>query len=340
MNNPVDIKIAHINRASDIEKSIDNELVWEVFQKNNNEILKHFMRFQQTWVNQAYQAFKDFDTYLVLIYLINKVFLNLSDRFHYMSFDSFYDQEKLSIEKINLIEISKALNIPKETIRRKVNFLQNQEIIYRNGKSIYLNVLKIDLQRPVTSIGLVATCLEKFSILLSTQKWFGDKIDQETIIKFIKDHFTVSWEYFFRFQIPYLVRHRTYFGDLESWNVFGSIALVQIRELIEKSQKQIIDIPSNFKDFYLSSLKHKAKRGINASSISDISGIPRATVIRKLKLMEKKKLISRNKNLEYSMGNHISHLKGAEENYLIHQKLWSDFITTMFNLMKHSKLKI
>ena len=340
MNNPVDIKIAHINRASDIEKGIDNELVWEVFQKNNNEILKNFMRFQQTWVNQAYQAFKDFDTYLVLIYLINKVFLNLSDRFHYMSFDSFYDQEKLSIEKINLIEISKALNIPKETIRRKVNFLQNQEIIYRNGKSIYLNVLKIDLQRPVTSIGLVATCLEKFSILLSTQKWFGDKIDQETIIKFIKDHFTVSWEYFFRFQIPYLVRHRTYFGDLESWNVFGSIALVQIRELIEKSQKQIIDIPSNFKDFYLSSLKHKAKRGINASSISDISGIPRATVIRKLKLMEKKKLISRNKNLEYSMGNHISHLKGAEENYLIHQKLWSDFITTMFNLMKHSKLKI
>ena len=340
MNNPVDIKIAHINRASDIEKSIDNEMVWEVFQKNNNEILKYFMRFQQTWVNQAYQAFKDFDTYLVLIYLINKVFLNLSDRFHYMSFDSFYDQEKLSIDKINLIEISKALNIPKETIRRKVNFLQNQEIIYRNGKSIYLNVLKIDLQRPVTSIGLIATCLEKFSILLSSQKWFGDKINQETIIKFIKDHFTVSWEYFFRFQIPYLVRHRTYFGDLESWNVWGSIALVQIRELIEKSQKQIIDSPSNFKDFYLSSLKHKAKRGINASSISDISGIPRATVIRKLKLMEKKKLISRNKNLEYSMGNQISHLKGAEQNYLIHQKLWSDYITTMFNLMKHSKLKI
>ena len=340
MNKPVDIKIAQFTKPLNLEHSIDNSSVFEIFQKNNNEVLKHFIKFQQTWVNQAYSAFKDFDTYLVLIYLINKVFLNLSDRFHYMSFESFYNQEKLSIEKINLIEISKDLNIPKETIRRKVNFLQEEGIIFRDGKSIFLNVPKIGIQKPVTSIGLIASCLANFSNLLSSQTWFGNKISQESIVKFIHDHFTVSWEYFFRFQIPYLVRHRTFFGDLESWNVWGSIALVQIRELIEKTQKQVVDAPNNFRDFYLYSLKHKAKRGINASSISDISAIPRATVIRKLKVMEKKKLINRNKSLEYSMGSQAVHLKGLEENYLIHQKLWSDYTTTMYNLMKHSKLRI
>ena len=340
MSKPADIKIAKFTKPENLEQSIDRSLVWEIFQKNNNEVLKHFIRLQQTWVNQAYTAFKDFDTYLVLIYLVNKVFLNLSDRFHYMSFESFYNQEKLSIDKINLIEISKDLNIPKETIRRKVNFLQNQGVLYREGKSIFLNESKITIQKPITSINLIATCLANFSNILSSQKWFGDKISQETIVKFIHDHFTVSWEYFFRFQIPYLVRHRTFFGDLESWNVWGSIALVQIRELIEKTQKQIVDTPSNFRDFYLYSLKHKAKRGINASSISDISAIPRATVIRKLKAMEKKKFINRNKKLEYSMGSQLVHLKGLEENYLIHQKLWSDFTSTMYNLMKHSKLKI
>ena len=340
MSKPVDIKIAQFSKPNDLEQSIDNSLVFDVFQKNVNEVLKHFIKFQQTWVNQSFAVFKDFDTYLVLIYLINKVFLNLSDRFHYMSFESFYGQEKLSIDKINLIEISKDLNIPKETIRRKVNFLQNQGILYRVGKSIFLNVPKIGAQKPYTTIGLLATCLAKFSDILSSQKWFGDKINQETIVKFIQDHFTVSWEYFFRFQISYLVRHRTFFGDLESWNVWGSIALVQMRELIEKTEKQIIDPTSNFKDFYLYLLKHKARRGINASSISDISAIPRATVIRKLKLMEKKKFINRNKNLEYSIGSQAIHLKGLEANYLIHQKLWSDFTTTMYNLMKHSKLKV
>ncbi len=340
MSKTVDIKIAQFTKPDNLEQSIDSSLVWEIFQKNNNEVLKNFIKFQQTWVNQAYSVFRDFDTYLVLIYLINKVFLNLSDRFHYMSFESFYNQERLSIDKINLIEISKNLNIPKETIRRKVNFLQDQGIIYRDGKSIFLNVSKIAIQKPVTSIGLLAACLANFSNLLSSEKWFGDKIRQETIIKFIHDHFTVSWEYFFRFQIPYLVRHRTFFGDLESWNVFGSIAIVQMRELIEKAQKQVVDIPGSFKDFFIHLLKHKAKRGINASSISDISAIPRATVIRKLKVMEKKKIINRNKNLEYSMGNQPVHLKGLEENYLVHQKQWSDFTSTMYNLMKHSKLKI
>ena len=340
MSKPVDIKIAQFSKPNDLEQSIDNSSVFDVFQKNVNEVLKHFIKFQQTWVNQCFTVFKDFDTYLVLIYLINKVFLNLSDRFHYMSFESFYGQEKLSIDKINLIEISKDLNIPKETIRRKVNFLQNQGILYRVGKSIFLNVPKIGAQKPYTTIGLLATCLAKFSDILSSQKWFGDKINQETIVKFIQDHFTVSWEYFFRFQISYLVRHRTFFGDLESWNVWGSIALVQMRELIEKTEKQIIDPTSNFKDFYLYLLKHKARRGINASSISDISAIPRATVIRKLKAMEKKKFINRNKNLEYSIGSQAIHLKGLEANYLIHQKLWSDFTTTMYNLMKHSKLKV
>ena len=189
MSKPVDIKIAQFTKPENLEQSIDSSLVWEIFQKNNNEVLKHFIKFQQTWVNQAYTVFKDFDTYLVLIYLINKVFLNLSDRFHYMSFESFYGQEKLSIDKINLIEISKDLNIPKETIRRKVNFLQDQGIIFRDGKSIFLNVPKIGIQKPVTSIGLIATCLAKFSDLLSSQKWFGDRISQETIVKFIHDHF-------------------------------------------------------------------------------------------------------------------------------------------------------
>ena len=136
----------------------------------------------------------------------------------------------------------------------------------------------------------MAQVLSKFSNFLSKEKWFGNEISNEQIIKFIHEHFTASWEYFFRFQIPYLVRHRTFFGDIETWNVWGSIGVVQIREFIEKSQKQIIDNPSNFKDFYLQILKNKVKRGINASSISDISGIPRATVIRKLKSFTKKSL--------------------------------------------------
>ena len=100
MSKPADIKIAHLNPAPNQDQSLDKSAVWEVFQNNNNEVVKYIIKFQQTWVNQAYKVFKDFDTYVVLLYLINKVFTNMSDRFHYMSFESFYNQEKLSIEFI------------------------------------------------------------------------------------------------------------------------------------------------------------------------------------------------------------------------------------------------
>ena len=98
--------------------------------------MKSFYRLQQDWVNRAYKNFNDFDTYLILMYLMNKVYINYSDRFHYMSMEAFYGQDKVGIEKLNLIEISKDLNIPK-TIRRKVNYLQSNDIIIRSGKSIF-----------------------------------------------------------------------------------------------------------------------------------------------------------------------------------------------------------
>ena len=340
MKNPVDIKIAHINNQENLKGSLDKDKVFEVFQRNINEVLKGLYRLQQDWVNRSYLNFNDFDTYLILMYLMNKVYVNYSDRFHYMSMEAFYSQEKVGIEKLNLIEISKDLNIPKETVRRKINYLQKHDIIIRTGKTIYLNSKGLEIQKPMATIENMASLLSKISIYLSAEDWFGKAIEKEDIKKFITEHFTVSWEYWYRFQIPYLTRHRAFVGDLESWKVWGSIGLVQIRSFIEEITNDVSTKPKTYGDFFLMNLKHKAKRGINASSIADISSIPRATVIRKLKTLEKRKLILRNKKLEYSLGIRREDMKIIEKNYLISQRAFSDYASTMFNLMKFSKFSI
>ena len=90
MSKPVDIKIALINKNENTSNSIDKDLVHEVFQRYINDKLKLFYRLQQDWVNRAYKNFNDFDTYLILMYLMNKVYINYSDRFHYMSMEAFY----------------------------------------------------------------------------------------------------------------------------------------------------------------------------------------------------------------------------------------------------------
>ena len=339
MNEPVDIKIAHINKNEIINNALNKEAVFEIFSRSSFEAIAPFYKFQQAWVNRAYDVFKDFDTYLILMYLKQKIYVDYSDRFHYMSVDAFFSQEKVAIEKINLIEISKSLNIPKETIRRKINFLQEKEIIFRKGKSIYLNSKALAIIKPNDTLPMLAIFFEKMSVILSKEDWFGISLKRENIEQFIKEHFTFCWEYFYRFQIAYLIKHRIAFGDLESWNIWGSVAIVQVSAFTESKKHIIREELTNYENYYFSMLKFKSERGINASSIADISSIPRATVIRKLRVMEKKGYIKRNKRLEYTLGQ-AKNLKKFQTNYLINQKNLSDFCTTLFNLMKNSKFKI
>jgi len=339
LNNPVDIKLAHINKVDTINNALNKETVFDILTKTNHEALAPHYKFQQVWVNQAYSTFKDFDTYLILMYLKNKIFIDYSDRFHYMSIDAFYGQEKIAIDKINLIQISKSLNIPKETVRRKINYLHEKDIIFRSSKLIYLNSKALEIVKPQKSLPLLSIFFEKISNILSKENWFGKAIKREDIEEFIRNHYTVCWEYFYRFQISYLTRHRKCFGDLESWNIWGSIALVQAAIFNDEQKKITREELTSYEDYIFAMLKHKPKMGINASSISDISSIPRATVIRKLKRMEKIGFIKRNQRLEYTLGQYKK-LEAFRVNYSINQKALSDFCTTMFNLMKNSKFKI
>ena len=208
MSKPVDIKIAHINKSENINNALNKEAVYEIFSKSNFEAIAPFYKFQQAWVNRSYETFKDFDTYLILMYLKQKIYVDYSDRFHYMSSDAFYSQDKIAIDKINLIQISKSLDIPKETVRRKINYLQDREIIFRSGKSIYLNSKALEIIKPNNSLPKLSIFIEKMSEILSKEDWFGKSLNRDNIEQFIKDHFTVCWEYFYRFQIPYLTRQK------------------------------------------------------------------------------------------------------------------------------------
>ena len=58
MSEPVDIKIAHINKAETINNALNKEVVFEIFSKSNFEALAPFYKFQQTWVNKAYKHLK------------------------------------------------------------------------------------------------------------------------------------------------------------------------------------------------------------------------------------------------------------------------------------------
>ena len=281
MSQTIDIKTKKI--IPDKETKFNKFLVLENLERN---ILSHWDtwgKFQQAWTSRAYKTFYDLDKYIVLIYLIRNSWQSLADKFQYQSVDEFYEHDTITIDKINLIQISNDLDIPKETIRRKVNELQNSDILKREGKSIIFNRKGIETQKPVDTIEILSTFIEKKSKMLQGQEWFGEPLTKDFIKSFIKKYFTIIWLRFFKMQIPFLVRHRKVFEDLETWIVWGNIALSHQYHLAKAAEKNLVTESITFKSYYSNVANVKILRGINASSIADISRIPRATVIRKLK---------------------------------------------------------
>ena len=348
MSKPIDIKTGDVFEPlkKNLESSnkefltLNSEQVYDILAQRSNDTVTLWFKLQKAWCNNAYKTFKDYDTYLILVYLVNQVFQKFSDRFQFLSYDEFYAKDELVIDKINLIEISKDLNIPKETIRRKVNFLQDQNIIFRKGKAIYFSNEISRMQRPANSKKLMANFLEKTGQILTTESWFGKTYSKEKIEAFIDKYFTICWQHWFRLQIPFLVRHRTFFGDLETWNVWGAIGISQFTDYSKQVKNKIVEDPRTYADLYLHLLRHTPKNGINASSISEISYIPRATVIRKLKILLKNKLVSKNKKLEYMLLPSPKNIKSFEQNYMHNQKHKAAFVTTIFDLMKNSSFKV
>ena len=84
-------------------------------------------------------------------------------------------------------------------------------------------------------------------------------------------------------------------NDIEMWFIVGSLLYNQIM-FLKKSEKK-----SHYqKEWIEEVLNIGDKRGINAMSISDLTGIPRPTVIRKLKILLKQDDIYKDKdNLYY-----------------------------------------
>ena len=325
-------------------ESFDDKEISLVLSSNLFVLMKHWIKFQQEWVGNIYNKFKDHDKYIILMYLISKTWQNTSNLFKFYSIDEYYSQNEINLPNISLSEISINLDMPKETIRRKLIELEKKNFIKRDGQKIILVQLALSLQKPKNSIKTLSIFFEKLSILLSTQDWFGPSIRREDVEIYFNKYYTVFWNRYFKFQIPFLTRWKSVFGDLESWIIWGNIGIHQSANFEKISQdlnKEINLLGDKNENRFLNNLKeNEPRQGVNASSIADVSGIPRATVMRKLKKLLSKKIIKRNEKLEYVLTNKGKLNNKIKSNYLINQKCIALFVTDIFNLIKKSSLKI
>ena len=262
----------------DIYKQINKEEIRKVIEDKYSTLGPLWVSFQMEWINGIYASFKDHDKFLIIIFLIKKTLDFYSRNFTKLDFNEFYSKDIVKIEKINLMEISIALNIPKETARRKVLELENLGAIRKSKKNIIIDRSKFYYSKPIKSIKRVSRFLSTLSELCEDEKFLQKKISTEQLELVIKNNFSYIWKVYYELQIPTMLNYKKIFQDLDTFHIVGT-CIVNQHLYAKKTVEDYVNRENFFKTIHTAT----DMQGLNAMSIADITGIPRATVMRKLK---------------------------------------------------------
>ncbi len=270
-----------------ISEHIDEKVINKVIQDNFAALAPYYFTLTSNWFVRAYDHWKDIDKFIIIIYLIHQDLVYFRQNGLKINYETFYEKKSIEIDKINISDISKDLGIPKESIRRKVLELEKEKVIQKIGKKIFVVRDTLYSAKAVDTLTEVANILHEFSKILKKEKLVTEVYSVREIISAMKENFSYCMYQFNKFWFIYLSRWREEIKDLEMLGI-GMVVIIN-------AVKNKDFLPKKNMRSYHKELMGSDSRGVNAMSISDITGIPRPTVVRKLKYLIDKKYLHINK---------------------------------------------
>ena len=313
---------------------VNEEEIYLSLTKSYQRSITDFFEFERSWLYRAYDIFKDFDKYLILVHFFKETFKSYSDIFIKKTFNEFYDQNSFEIVKLNIIDVSRELMISKETTRRKILELEKDNIIKKNKKAITFNRKALNLQKPDDSVYALSRFLSNFSKILHKNRFIKNVISTKEFEAIIKNNFTLCWLFFLEFQIPYVLKRKNvFFNDLET---FFIVAILVNNQNLNLNKFTIQHNKNYYKSNYFKLLLTLGeKKGLNAMSISDLTGIPRPTVLRKINNLLKNSIIQKDNFNMYATTNKYDILRNLESLRIENIKNLSTMISKFYNLVKN-----
>ena len=300
-----------------INQSLDRDSLNVIISNNYLHFAPEYMSFLGEWITGTYKAFNDADKYVILGYLFRKTVTFYYDNFIKVSYDTFYKTDHFDIEKINIVEIAKSLGIPKETTRRKVSELEKSGVIKKKGKHLIIDKTAIKLVEPINTMKNLTNVFHLIYQICRKNNLINIRIEKESITEAMKSNLTYTWYHYYKFIFSWLYNWKKFFNnDTEKF-------IIWCIPMLHRANKMRLDIkhPDSDISTWRSNIEKIETQGINTMSLSDITGIPRPTVTRKLK-----QLIA-NKHLY------------MDKNKLIHPGDQGKYKTEMYNIQNISLTK-
>ena len=285
----------------DLSKVLNDDQVNDHILNNYSLLGKDWIAHQWNWINGIYSAFKDHQKYLIVISLIEKT-LQFYDQVNIKyTFDEFYSRSYLQIEKFSIMELCEKLQLPKETVRRKVLELEKLGVLKRQKKKIIIDRSVFSQVKPERQIKITSKYIHQVSDILNKNKIYSKKVDIKLIENSLKKNFTITWRWFYRMQIPMVISYHKIFEDIATFHIWGTVAMNQALNYKKNfNTSNILNLATDHSRFSKGIIMNEGSTtGVSAMSISDMTSIPRATVVRKCKYLLMNNYLTLNDNKQY-----------------------------------------
>ena len=221
------------------------------------------------------------------------------------SFDQFYSKSHLQIDKFSITELCEKLLLPKETVRRKVLELEKLGVLKRQKKQITIDRSVFSQVKPERQIKLTSKYIYLISKIFNRDGIYQKKVDSKYIEQIIKKNFSLCWRWFYRMQIPMIIGYHEMFEDIATFHIWGTVVMNQAfnykKNMNEANIHSLTPDYMTFTKGIVIDQENEESSGVSAMSLSDMTNIPRATVIRKCKYLMSHDYLKLNDKKQYVM---------------------------------------
>ena len=279
-------------------KKFEKKNIEKVLLDNFIDLMPSFYEMESLFLSGIYERYGDLEGGNIVIFFARDLHLEIlrkreADLNFNLSLDEFWNNHKDILQKKKkIITIAKSTGIPRETTRRKILSLIKTKHIKKTEKNTVF--WEPDAKSKDSYIKIIEEQINSLSRFIFQQsRFFSLNIPISKIEKEIKNNYSFYWYHYLNAQLQYIKLWQVRFKDLE-------MLLIGLQTLI-----QSIRCSKNFSrlqnlDSFLTNRAAKdtnsfdAKNaGISATSISEVTGIPRANCIRKLEKYIKMKMVEK-----------------------------------------------
>ena len=273
-------------------KKFEQNNVEKVLKENFVKLMPTFYEMESTFLSGVYKRYGDLEGGNIVIYFARDLHLKLlrkreTDLSFDLSLDMFWRNHKdIPQGKKKIILVSKETGLPKETARRKILSLIKKKHLKKEEKSkLFWEPASEHKETYIKIIGEQINSLSKF--IMEQTKMFNLTVPISKIEKEIRKNYSFYWYHYLTVQLQYIKFWREKLNDLEML-LIGLQTIIQTLHYLNKKTDGVSTLQNK-----LQRVVDSKEANISATSVSEVTGIPRATCIRKLDKFVKMKVLEK-----------------------------------------------